>query len=190
VEIGGAHGFGLHVAIGRISDAAARVQAGEDAATEQLAADVTAWRERGLELDAPYWLAIVAEGRRAAGRHEDARRAIEEALGAIAGSGAAIFESELLRLRAELMASREPAAARADLERALAIARGQGARLFELRAATSLCRLGTERNEHSTTAGALASVVGELHEGHGTADLRDALELLGSVGAGGTERTP
>ena len=192
VEIGGAHGFGLLVGIGRISDAAARVLAGEDAAMDKLAADVSAWRERGLELDTPYWLSIVAEGRRAAGRHEGALLAVGEALGAIAGHGASVFESELLRLRGELVASREPAAARIDLERALSIARAQGARLFELRAAMSLYRLGGPGAAGSgleAMTSPLASVVGAFREGHGTADVREALTLLGSAGAGETGRT-
>ena len=188
VEIGGANGFGLLVAIGRITDAAARVLAGDAAATDELAAAVASWRERGLELDTPYWLAVVAEGHRAVGRHGDALAAVEEALGAVASHGASVFLSELLRVRGELAAAGSRAAARVDLERALAIARAQGARLFELLAATSLHRLGAAEGERKEMASRLASVVGELREGRDTADVSEAVALLDCAGGAGTGR--
>jgi hypothetical protein len=188
IEIGATHGFGLPVAVGRLSDAAARVLAGDASATDEIAAAVAKLRERGLELDAPYWLAIAAEGRRAAGRLADARTVVDEARRSVVIHGALIFESELLRLRGELAASDEPAAARADLERALAVAREQGARLFELRAATSLYRLEAGGTRREAMAAQLASVLARFHEGRETDDVRDAATLVGA-GIGETGRT-
>ena len=105
---------------------------------------LAAWRGRGLDLDAPYWLAAIAAGRRAAGRLDDARAMLDEAIAQMERHGERVHESELYRLRGELTAERGGADAEAalpDLERALGVARAQGARLLERRAAVSLHRV-------------------------------------------------
>jgi len=141
IRIGREHGFALHVGTGALADCAARIALGEPA-TDDLAAALAAWRARGLDLDAPYWLGAVAAGRRAAGRLDDARSTLEEALALVERQGERVHEAELYRLRGEIRAEHDGIGALADLERALRVAREQGARLFELRAARSLERLG------------------------------------------------
>ena len=143
MRIGREHGFALHVGAGALADCAARIALGE-AAADDLAGALAAWRGRGLDLDAPYWLGAIAAGRRAAGRFDEARATLDEAIAQMTRHGERVHEAELCRLRGELIAERDGAAAEgalADLERALAVARAQGARLFELRAAISLHRL-------------------------------------------------
>jgi predicted ATPase len=145
MRIGREHGFALHVGAGALADCAARIALGEGAADE-LAQALAAWRGRGLDLDAPYWLAAIAAGRRAAGRLDDARAMLDEAIAQMERHGERVHESELYRLRGELTAERggadaEAEAALPDLERALGVARAQGARLLERRAAVSLHRL-------------------------------------------------
>src|SRR5205823_2449585 len=133
MRIGREHGFALHVGAGFLADCAARIALGEPAA-EELAKALGAWRARGLELDAPYWLRVVAEGRRAGGGLDEAWAAVGEALDVMERHGERIHEAELYRLRGELAVERQPGAALDDLERAVRVARAQGARLFELRA--------------------------------------------------------
>jgi predicted ATPase len=143
MRIGREHGFALHVGAGALADCAARIALGEGAADE-LARALAAWRGRGLDLDAPYWLGAIAAGRRAAGRFDEARATLDEAIAQMERHGERVHEAELYRLRGELMAEggdAGPDGALADFERALAVARAQGARLFELRAAISLHRL-------------------------------------------------
>jgi tetratricopeptide (TPR) repeat protein len=143
MRIGREHGFAVHVGAGALADCAARIALGEGAADE-LAQALAAWRRRGLDLDAPYWLAAIAAGRRAAGRLDDARAMLDEAIAQMERHGERVHESELYRLRGELTAERGGADAEAalpDLERALGVARAQGARLLERRAAVSLHRV-------------------------------------------------
>jgi tetratricopeptide (TPR) repeat protein len=184
MRIGREHGFALHVGAGLLADCAARIALGE-AADEELAAALAAWRGRGLELDAPYWLGKVAEGRRAAGRLDDACATVDEAIAQMERHGERVHEAELYRLRGELIRERMPAAvgpAADDLERALAVARAQGAQLFALRAAMSVHRL---RAAQGRAAESPLPAVLEAFTDHG-ADVRDARALLG--GAQGAER--
>ena len=91
-----------HVGAGALADCAARIALGEGAADE-LAQALAAWRGRGLDLDAPYWLAAIAAGRRAAGRLDDARAMLDEAIAQMERHGERVHESELYRLRGELI---------------------------------------------------------------------------------------
>ena len=177
MRIGREHGFALHVGAGLLADCAARIALGE-AADEELAAALAAWRGRGLELDAPYWLGAIAEGRRAAGRLDEACAAVDEAIAQMERHGERIHEAELYRLRGELMLERMPAAvgpAADDLERALGVARGQGARLFALRAAMALHRLRTAQGRAAESP--LPPLL-ETFTDHGR-DAREARLLLG-----------
>ena len=89
------------------------------------------------------------------------------------------FEAELRRMSGELHlhagAGREAAQCFAA---ALGVARRQGGRLFELRAATSLCRLWTEGGERRKAHDTLTPVYGRFTEGFDTPDLRDTRALL------------
>jgi predicted ATPase len=66
--------------------------------------------------------------------------------------------------------------------KALEVARAQEARSLELRAASDLARLWAERGEHGRAADLLAPVYGWFTEGFDTADLKNAKELLDSLG--------
>src|SRR5581483_6938072 len=96
--------------------------------------------------------------------------------------GVRVWEAEVRRLRAELLAaSGAPAAdVEAELARALEVARGQGARTLELRAAASQLRLrlarGDEPGAHDARESLLAALSG-LPEPADSADLRAAREL-------------
>ena len=61
---------------------------------------------------------------------------------------------------------------------ALRVARSQAAKSLELRAASSLARLWAEHGERQRAHDLLAPIYGWFVEGFGTADLREAGELL------------
>jgi predicted ATPase len=90
----------------------------------------------------------------------------------------------LHRLKGEvLLGAAEPpiADAEAEFQRALAIAREQGARYWELRAATSLARLWSDRGRYEDARDLLAPVYSWFTEGFETRDLTRARALLTSL---------
>ena len=71
----------------------------------------------------------------------------------------------------------DPAKAEESFRTALAIARKQGTRGYELRAATSLARLGGEKSRRGEARELLAPVYGWFTEGFDTPDLKEAKAL-------------
>jgi predicted ATPase len=93
------------------------------------------------------------------------------------------FLSELHRMRGELLALQGDAAgAEQSLRTALEVARNRQAKSFELRAATALARLLHGSGRSGEGRELLAPIYGWFTEGHGTADLRSARELLSTMG--------
>jgi hypothetical protein len=95
------------------------------------------------------------------------------------------YEAELYRLRGELRLARSGAGAAGDAEpdfrRAIAIAAAQGAQRLELRAATSLARLGGIPDEERTQL--LLRPLQTISQGIALADVRAARDILHRVGA-------
>ena len=164
---------------------AQRVQHGEiEAGLEQISrgiGDYTGTRALAYQ---PFWIALRAEGLAAAGRLDDARAALDDAIGIALRHGERFYLAELLRFKGELLA-REGRAGDAErcLDEALGVARSQQARLFELRIAATLCRTldGARR------AAALDTLLAPLLRGFDEADAqaRDVVEaraLLAAVG--------
>jgi len=108
---------------------------------------------------------------------------VEEALGL--RTDERLFEPELHRLHAELLAGQgpEPTRAEASFLEAIQLARRQGARSLELRAATSYARWlqaarrGDEARQH------LGEVCGWFAGGLDTHDLHEARVFLGTLSA-------
>jgi tetratricopeptide (TPR) repeat protein len=122
---------------------AQRVQHGEiEAGLEQIShgiGDYTGTRALAYQ---PFWIALRAEGLAAAGRLDDARAALDDAIGIALRHGERFYLAELLRFKGELLARQGRAGdAERCLDEALGVARSQRARLFELRTAATLCRV-------------------------------------------------
>ena len=111
--------------------------------------------------------------------------AVDAGLAAVARTGYAQDEPELLRLRGELLLREGPAGA-ADAERsmlrALQLAAERQARSFELRAATSLARLWQARGQGGQARALLSGVYDRFTEGHDTRDLARARAVLDALG--------
>jgi adenylate cyclase len=127
----------------------------------------------------PFALALLACGLIAAGRPEEALDALGRALAISEGPGERFYAAELLRLKGQVLASTGSLAmAEGCLREAIEVARRQDARLFELRSATSLCRL----LEGSRRQAALRDILGPLHDWFAEAvdvqDVRDAGAML------------
>ena len=112
------------------------------------------------------------------GRLQPARPLLEQALSLTEEEH--YWESELLRLQALLLRAEGGAAEGAErcLLRALDVARAQGARIFELRAAVSLCELWRDEGRVDEAKALLGPLYRSFPEGQGTPDLTTARERL------------
>jgi predicted ATPase len=135
------------------------------------------YRGVGSGMVVPYFLTQLAGAHvmhgdldRALERLADARRIALE-------GGEMIASAEIDRLEGEIRwrQTSSKAAVEPLFQRALDTARRQGAKLFELRAATSLARIGA-----SGAAEALRDVIASLPEQTETRDLVDARNVLGA----------
>jgi predicted ATPase len=89
------------------------------------------------------------------------------------------FAAELYRHKGQLMLRQGHYETAEELCRqALKIAKEQEAKLWELRAAVALARLGRDRGRRSEAYDLLAPVYGWFTEGFDTPDLRDARAML------------
>jgi predicted ATPase len=131
-------------------------------------------------------MAMFAEACIQAGRFDEGRRALTDAL----DSPERWWEPEVHRLRGTLALAMDATASQEAGEhfhRALTIARTHQSRSLELRAATSLARLWAEQRERQKARDLLAPVFRWFTEGFDTADLKDAKALLSDVSTYGTD---
>jgi len=133
----------------------------------------------------PHWLALLADISRKAGRTDEGLAAAEEGLREVRTNGQSFSESELHRLKGELVLLRlalcERDEAEACFREAIDVARRQSARSFELRAALSLARLWQSQRRTDEAGRMLEEVYGWFTEGLDTPDLVEARALLGEL---------
>ena len=154
------------------------------ACTEQGLAELRRHRERYRNMHSvivvPYYRALLTDALLHAGEVEKALEAAAEGLAVVETTGQRSYESELHRLRGEILSSQGAdltgveAEAKQSFERALSIARQQGARSLELRAATSLARLSPRTADTERPQAALREILDSFTEGEDTLDLLEA----------------
>jgi predicted ATPase len=123
----------------------------------------------------------LAEGLRKAGRSDEALVVVNGAIDQAISSGAALELSELLRLKAEVLAAGTQAsrAAAVDvLKQSLRVAQEQTALAYQLRSATTLARLLSDEGHRDRAREILAPVYERFTEGFETPDLRVAHAVL------------
>jgi predicted ATPase len=157
----------------------------------------------GIKLSRPDFLCIMAEEQMEAGRLDDGRRALTEALAIIDEYENRLCEAEAYRLKGESLLKqghaersrtgqaslRAPlgadasnaAEARSCFERAIGIARKQSAKSWELRATTSLARLLAKQGQTDDARTMLAEIYNWFTEGFDTKDLQEAEQLLNGL---------
>jgi predicted ATPase len=125
-----------------------------------------------------FFLLLLANGLLRSDKSDDALNTLDRAE-ALSRSGNRWCEVEVYRLRGDLQLAQS---ARQEAEtsylRALGIARSQDAVLWEIGAATSLCRLWRDQGKRHEARDLLAPVYNWLTEGFDTPDLVDAKALL------------
>jgi predicted ATPase len=115
------------------------------------------------------------------GEPEAGLTVLTEALTRAETIGERWYESELYRLKGELLlqqSSDNDTEAETCFQHAISIAQGQQAKSWELRAATSLARLWHQQGKRQEAHDLLAPLYHWFTEGFDTLDLMDAKALL------------
>jgi len=135
-------------------------------------------------LNRPYMLAILASAKADLGKPGEALELLEDALASAEVSGERWWEAELHRLRGRLLVARgQHDKGEACFRQAIEVSRRQRAKMLELRAATSLARLWSDRGRNAEARDLLAPIYGWFTEGFGTPDLEEAKVLLDALAA-------
>jgi predicted ATPase len=149
---------------------------------EQITQGMMDYRATGAELVRPYLLALLAEAYGTTGEPHAGLTVLTEALTRVDTTGERWYESEIYRLKGELLLlAQSPdnqAEAEACFQQAIAIAQNQQAKSLELRAAVSLSRIWQQQGKRQEAHDLLAPVYSWFTEGFDTADLQEAQALL------------
>jgi adenylate cyclase len=175
-------GFSYFLAYGAGYRGWARAQQGQtQEGIAQLTQGLGAYRATGAAVARSAFLALLAEAHGLQGDPETGLAVLTEALTLVDKTGERWCESELYRLKGELLlqqSSDNQAEAESSFHYALDIARNQQAKSFELRTTSSLARLWQQQGKRQEAHDLLAPVYGWFTEGFDTADLKDAKTLL------------
>jgi hypothetical protein len=177
------HGFTLWENSAKWQRACYLIALGRTAEAAGLQTEVEAkLRAPGSFLYKPTWLMSLADALGKAGRAKDGLKELEDAAHQIEATEERWAESNLHRIRGELLiAVDELAGAEASLCQAIKIARRQSAKLWELRAATSLARLWLDQGKRDQAHDLLAPIYAWFTEGFDTPVLRQARAVLEQI---------
>lgn len=141
-----------------------------------------AWESTGAQGGRAQHRLLLAEAYLALGQTKSALATLDQLLAQISVTGIRFFKPEVLRLKGEALRTlSRPDEAEGCFLNAIAVAQQQTAKAWELRVATSLCRLYQTQGLPSAFEAArqqLAEVYGWFTEGLDTVDLQEAAALL------------
>jgi predicted ATPase/tRNA A-37 threonylcarbamoyl transferase component Bud32 len=133
------------------------------------------WHSSGAGLAHGYYSLLLAEAYRRLGKARVGLALVESALTEVRKRHELCHESELLRVRGELLQTlpeRQDLLAEESLTEALEVARSQGAKSLELQAALSLAALWIKQGKSPGAGRLLRSVYEKFDEGYNTVDLQ------------------
>jgi class 3 adenylate cyclase/tetratricopeptide (TPR) repeat protein len=136
-----------------------------------------------MVIGAPFFMTLLVEALINAGQHEAAAETTDQILALSNALGNKWMDSNLLRIKAELMLTHQPdnrTAAREIIDRALHCARDTGSRVYEVR---TLCLAWHHNLATPEDTERLAQLNNELEAGEGTldrAELNAVIEQIGS----------
>jgi tetratricopeptide (TPR) repeat protein len=150
---------------------------------KQLRQGMDTWLTIGTELGKTHMLFRLAEAYRRGGQVGKGLCLLDEALSIMHQSDEHHCETEIYRLKGELLLARENkrlnmGEAEECFRHALALARERQAKSFELRVAMSLCRLWQQQGKCTQAYQLLMEIYDWFTEGFATPDLQEAKALL------------
>jgi predicted ATPase len=154
---------------------------GSPTGIEQIRRGLSEYMALGARLERPLCLMLLADAHLRSDQIEEGIEAVTEAVAAATEMGHGTFQSELFRLRGELLSKASPseeAGSQNDFRQSVEIARRQKAKSWELRATTSLARLLAKLGKRDDARAMLADIYNWFTEGFDTADLKEAKALL------------
>jgi predicted ATPase len=179
-------GFPHWIAVGALMRGWALAYQGQaQEGIEQITRGFRAHRATVAAIAGSYFLALLAEAYGMQGEPEAGLTVLTEALTRAETIGERWYESELYRLKGELLlqqSSDNDTEAETCFQHAISIAQSQQAKSWELRAAVSLSRLWQSQGKRQEAHDLLAPVYHWFTEGFDTADLKDAKALLDALG--------
>ena len=150
----------------------------------QMQRGLAAFRNMGVEVGRPRWLALLAEACGKVGQVEERLTTLAEALAAVDKTGERVSEAELYRLKGELTFQQHNVQrsrfkeAEEYFHKAIEIARRQQAKSLELCASMSLARFWHQQGKQHEAHKLLSDIYNWFTEGFDTKDLQEAKALL------------
>jgi predicted ATPase len=176
------HGFGFWLLFAPIFRGWAMAEQDQyEEGIELMRQDLFIAHEAGVDIARANLLCMLAEGYRSAGRLDEGLDAVKQALDAADAQEERYYESEIHRLKGDLLLRKTDAnagEAQRCFIRAIEIARKQSAKSWELRATTSLAQLLARQGRRDEACTMLTNIYDWFTEGFDTADLKDAKALL------------
>ena len=176
------HGLAFWRSLAEFTQGRVAAQLGQAGGIARMRAAIDDMRAAGGLVGVPYLLCLLGAAELAHARLPEARAALREASSLVALNGNALYAAEGLRLGGEIALARDAAAALGEAEAAftaaLELADRQGSRALALRSATSLARLWASSGEERRALDALGARVDAFDEGHDTADVVAARNLV------------
>ena len=180
-------GYALRVAMGLLMQGWAQVMTGNtDQGIANLKQGIEDARLTGACMDRPYFLGLLADACAVACRFEEGLRVVDQALTDTEDRTHFFYASELHRLRGTLLMGlaedKFHQQAESSFTKALTVAREQGAKMMELRAKTSLARFLYDQGDNNQASALLEEIVAAFGDAGDSPDLREARELIKTVG--------
>jgi tetratricopeptide (TPR) repeat protein len=188
IDYAGQHSLGpYHDAVGLGLKGELAVKRGDArAGVALLQRAIAALREENQQMLQTVFATALAEGLGLVGQHPEALLTIEQAIGATACNGGSFDLPEMLRVKAQLLATMplpDDLEAERCLLQALDCAKSQGALAWQLRAATATARLWARQGRRTEAWEVLSASYNRFTQGFETCDLIAARLLLSQLTA-------
>jgi len=184
ITLSNEQGFPLFVAGGTAFKGWALVAKGEvEKGLFQMRAGIDAWKGTGAEVARSYWLILLAETYEKTGQIEKGFSTVAEAFSAMNKNNEQFYESELHRVKGDLLLHCRDTELRAEtcFRLAIDLAQSQDMKMFELRAVISLGHLLRKNGKRQEALQLLRQIHGRFAEGFDTADLMNAKILFNEL---------